>query len=115
MPRLTIFALLVGAAINLGAAAAAEGKRFSLSAAPALVESGLLKFILPRFSLKTGVKVDFTDDGEATQREGDVLVTNYVVEDSAEAGCGDRGQRRPCNLQTPSGSSSQRLTSSPGG
>ena len=58
---------------------------------------------------------EVVDDGAVTQREGDVLATNDAVEDSAEAGCGDRGQRRPCNLQTPSGSSSQRLTSSPGG
>lgn len=48
-------------AIFVAFPAAGEGKRFSLSADPALVESGALKFILPRFSLKTGVKVDLTD------------------------------------------------------
>lgn len=38
--------------------AAANDKLVRLSAPPDLIESGLLKYILPRFSLKTGVKVE---------------------------------------------------------
>ena len=48
-------------ALFFAAPAAGEGKRFSLFADPALVESGVLKFILPRFSLKTGVRVELSE------------------------------------------------------
>ena len=61
--RLAAFVIAIFAAFP----AAGEGKRFSLSADPVLVESGAMKFILPRFSLKTGVKVELTD-GEADAR-----------------------------------------------
>ena len=37
--------------------ARADDKRFRLSAPAALVESGLLDYLLPRFSLKTGVRI----------------------------------------------------------
>ena len=36
----------------------------TLAAPPALVESGLLKHMLPRFSLKTGVRVTIAEDGD---------------------------------------------------
>ena len=35
----------------------AQDKAFRLKAAPVLIESGLLKYMLPRFSLKTGVRI----------------------------------------------------------
>ena len=40
------------------AQAHADDKRFRLSAPAALVESGLLDYLLPRFSLKTGVRIE---------------------------------------------------------
>lgn len=60
MLRLTVFAFMFIAAFG----AAADEKRFTLSADPALSETGLLAFILPRFSLKTGVKVGIGPGGE---------------------------------------------------
>ncbi len=39
---------------------AAGDKQFNLSAPPALVETGFLKFLLPRFSLKHGIRVTIT-------------------------------------------------------
>ena len=60
-------ALLAMLAIIFALKAEAQQKSFALVADPALVESGLLKYILPRFSLKTGVKVALTaSDGDAT-------------------------------------------------
>lgn len=53
-------------ALALTAPAAAQDKAFTLSAPDALVESGLLKHILPRFSLKTQVRIELLDaDGSA--------------------------------------------------
>lgn len=48
-----------------GGLRAAEG--FRLAAPPGLVESGLLKYVLPRFSLKTGVRIEVVDPGETAQ------------------------------------------------
>lgn len=42
---------------------AAQDKTFTLSAPDALVESGLLKYILPRFSLKTQVRIELVKTG----------------------------------------------------
>ncbi|WP_435205925.1 hypothetical protein [Tateyamaria sp. 1078] len=50
-----ILALLPGLAM-------ADDKRVAFYAAPALVESGLIKHIAPRFSLKTQVRVEIVDD-----------------------------------------------------
>ena len=41
----------------------AQEKRFTLTASPELIESGAVKYILPRFSLKTGVRVSLVDSG----------------------------------------------------
>ena len=43
--------------------AIAQTKSFQLSADAELVENGALKYLLPRFSLKTGVKVEIVDVG----------------------------------------------------
>jgi hypothetical protein len=49
----------------------ADDKRFRLSAPVALAQSGLLEHIIPRFALKTGVRVDVVDEGaEAEIRLG---------------------------------------------
>lgn len=61
-----------GAALLLAVAlvqpAASQTKTFSLTADAELVENGALKYLLPRFSLKTGVKVDVVETG------GDALI-----------------------------------------
>lgn len=47
-------------------AAQAQAKSFRLAADAELVENGALKYLLPRFSLKTGVKVEIVEaDGDA--------------------------------------------------
>ena len=62
-----LFVLIVVMTGFVTAAPSAQEKRFALEAAPELVESGALKFILPRFSLKTGVRVQLVEaDGTAT-------------------------------------------------
>ncbi|WP_417725968.1 hypothetical protein [Roseovarius sp.] len=47
----------------LPAPARADDKRFRLSAPAALSQSGLLQHIIPRFALKTGVRVEIVQDG----------------------------------------------------
>ena len=44
----------------------AQSKSFSLSAPPELVESKFLKHLLPRFSLKTGIRIPIQDTGADT-------------------------------------------------
>lgn len=67
--RMLVFILAM-----LPALAIAESDRVKLYAAPALVESGLVKYIRPRFSLKTQVGVDLTTERESADlalgREG---------------------------------------------
>jgi len=46
-------------------AATAQEKSFELSVPTQLVETGLLKHLLPRFSLKTGIRVTLTDGAAA--------------------------------------------------
>ena len=59
---------LLGLVVILGLLpvwAAAGDRDFRLAAPAALVESGLLKFVLPRFSLKTQIRVEVIDaDGD---------------------------------------------------
>ena len=55
-----ILALLPGLAM-------ADDKRVAFYAPPALVESGLIKHIAPRFSLKTQVRVEIVDDPAAAE------------------------------------------------
>jgi hypothetical protein len=45
----------------------AQSRSFRLSAPDALVETGFLKYLLPRFSLKTGVRISLVGDGEAAE------------------------------------------------
>lgn len=53
-------------ALLLATPAAAQDKLFTLSAPGALQDSGLLAFILPRFSLKTQVRITVVDEGTAS-------------------------------------------------
>ena len=43
--------------------ATAQGAGIGLDAAPELVDSGLMRYLLPRFSLKTSVRVTLAEDG----------------------------------------------------
>lgn len=66
-----IFALILHLAAGKGKAA--EGLR--LSAPPGLVDSGLLQYVLPRFSLKTGVRVEIVPE----DAEADLVLTSQNV------------------------------------
>jgi len=59
--RLALLAL----ALSLPQMARADHLDITLSADPALVDSGLMKFLLPRFSLKTGIKLHLGPDDPA--------------------------------------------------
>ena len=50
-------------ALGLAAPALAQDRMFNLAAPEVLVESGLLKFILPRFSLKTQTRITLVEQG----------------------------------------------------
>lgn len=57
---------LMLAATLLATPALSQGKSFSLQAPAGLTDSGFLKHLLPRFSLKTGIRITVTqDEGEA--------------------------------------------------
>ena len=68
---MTLFRILAALILILGASAAtAQPKSFRLAADAELVESGALKYLLPRFSLKTGVKIEIVDgDSDARLAE----------------------------------------------
>jgi len=50
--------------------AVAQDRNLRLAVAPALVDSGLTKYLLPRFSLKTAIRIDLVKAGEADVRLG---------------------------------------------
>ncbi len=58
-----VLAILIWAIMQPGHVSA-EGKAFRLSAAEELIATGFLKYLLPRFALKTGVKVSVVPLGE---------------------------------------------------
>ena len=62
MSILTVVAVLFG-----GLQAVANEREFRLYAPPALVESGLLKYMLPRFSLKTQVRITVVDQSSEAE------------------------------------------------
>ncbi len=49
-------AFLLAALLAMAAGAQAQERRITVAASPELIESGLLKYLLPRFSLKTGIR-----------------------------------------------------------
>jgi len=61
IPTGLLVALVLLALLPL--AAWADDRRFRLAAPPPLAESGLLDYLLPRFSLKTGVRIEVVPAG----------------------------------------------------
>ena len=51
--------------LTFAAAPASAQKSFTLAADPALVENGFAKYLLPRFSLKAGIRINLSDDPAA--------------------------------------------------
>jgi len=45
----------------------AQSRSFRLGAPDALAETGFLKYLLPRFSLKTGIRIELVGEGEAAE------------------------------------------------
>ena len=60
--RLSILTLI--AALSWTGQGGANERAFTLHAAPEIVESGLLQFLLPRFSLKTQVRISVVPSGD---------------------------------------------------
>ncbi len=59
--------LAILAISGAGMAAPAMADDVRLAAPPALIESGLLKYVLPRFSLKTGIRIELVSPDAAAQ------------------------------------------------
>lgn len=62
------FALALGIhllVVASGSMLVAQDRQFSLNAGPELIENGFMKFLLPRFSLKTSIRVNLTDATKA--------------------------------------------------
>ena len=59
--RLFLFAALALVLLPFGAQA--DDRQFRLAAPTALIDSGLLAYLLPRFSLKTGVRIEVLPEG----------------------------------------------------
>ena len=58
--------LVLGMALS-AFAVSAQDKRFALSAPEELVETGFLKHLLPRFSLKTGIRIELNGNNPAVR------------------------------------------------
>ncbi|WP_354543165.1 c-type cytochrome [Roseovarius sp. MBR-78] len=61
--KLHHFLAALGVVLLLPIAAQADERRFRLAAPEVLAESGLLDYLLPRFSLKTGVRIEIVPEG----------------------------------------------------
>ena len=78
-----VFAALVGMVWTMPAMS--QGKTTTLLVAPEVQETGIIKFMLPRFTLKHGVRVTVVNEGDAAGslvQDGDAVVfsragTNY--------------------------------------
>lgn len=73
---------LIGVALLMASPAMGQDKTFTLQAPQSLVETGLMKHMLPRFSLKTGIRITVSDaagdaafgpDGTPVFRQGDTV------------------------------------------
>ncbi|WP_428671596.1 hypothetical protein [Roseibium sp.] len=60
-----LLSLLLGTMIAISAKA--ETRSFRLGAPEALAQTGFLKYLLPRFSLKTGIRIELVPEGEAAE------------------------------------------------
>ncbi|MEW9919200.1 hypothetical protein AB2B41_06275 [Marimonas sp. MJW-29] len=61
--RATLSSIIFALAVLAGAAATADDRTVRLAAPDVLVENGFLKYLLPRFSLKTQVRVEVLPPG----------------------------------------------------
>ena len=91
------FGLCALAAAALTHPAQAQDKTFTLAAPDALVESGLLKYILPRFTLKTQTRITLTaPDATAGAQFGDTGIVVFEGLDTVwkfDAGADPDAQR----------------------
>lgn len=65
--RMMVYTVIFALCAVVGPAAVAQDRQVLLYAPQALVDTGLMKHILPRFSLKTQVRVKLVDRPEAAQ------------------------------------------------
>lgn len=73
-------ALIIGLVLVPGVARP-QARDFTLFASPALIDAGLMKFLLPRFSLKTGVLIELKtlDKKGAVPAGADVVIADIVL------------------------------------
>lgn len=64
-----------------GSLTQAQEKDFSVFADTSLHESGFVRFLLPRFSLKTGVRIDLQEvlEGRVNSSDADVILSSVVA------------------------------------
>lgn len=85
--RVCVLAVFAGLLALSGLPRGAEAARsFSLSAPAELVETGFLKYLLPRFSLKTGIRIELVPEGAA----GDARLASQGKGPSVFDGLGTR-------------------------
>lgn len=84
---ITALAVTLALAAHAATSARAQDRQITLAAPQALADSGLLGFLLPRFSLKTGIRIEVQPDAEAA----DVVLTPA---DTIDAGGAERKTRR---------------------
>jgi len=100
---MTGFRIIAALLIYLAPAlpAKTQSKSFSLAADAELIESGAIKHLLPRFSLKTGVKVEVVDsdgdarlaknaDGGAMFQSTDGVIFRLAIAEGAAIGFAER-------------------------
>ncbi|QFT98862.1 hypothetical protein FIU85_16220 [Roseovarius sp. THAF8] len=67
---LSLVCVIVVVCLGMSTAEGRADEDFRLGAPPPLIESGLLEYVLPRFSLKTGIRVEVVD----LDAGGDILL-----------------------------------------
>jgi len=80
-------ALAIAALVLATVQARAQDRQITLAAPQALADSGLLGYLLPRFSLKTGIRIQVQPDAPSA----DVILTR---DDTIDAGGAERKTRR---------------------
>ncbi len=93
-----IIAISIILTVALMKAAIAEDRGFRLGAHPSIVETGFMKYLLPRFSLKTGIRITLVAPGEPADASFSTNDTGTIAfsgpENNWYLDVGDTGQRK---------------------
>ncbi len=86
--RLALFAFLIS--VSAPMLASAQQKEFTLSSPQALSDSGFLRFLVPRYSLKTGVRINVQISGQTGADGAEARFTTYAGGRLVMQGLGQR-------------------------